>query len=201
LAQEPPFSAALELARHSRYFHLMGKFLDSFRTRLGLGRTLSDYEQRIVSNVAEHGWFCVAVGAGEDTPEFAYSVGFWETLKVPEFIIFGQPAKLTHSMLWSVFRQIRKGVATPGDGVRWSDLMEGFDCISRPVHESQMIREHFNSALWYRRHRTGDDSDLRAMQLFWPGAVGGLFPWQEGCDAFVRESQPALYLPLATGNA
>jgi hypothetical protein len=35
----------------------MGKLLDSLRTRFRFGEPLSDYEQRIVSNVAEHGWF------------------------------------------------------------------------------------------------------------------------------------------------
>jgi hypothetical protein len=178
----------------------MGKFLDFLRTRFGGGRVLSDYEKRIVSNVAEHGWFCTSVGAGEDSPPFTYTVGFWETLKVPEFIIFGLSSKLSHAILWDVFRQIRDGVATPSDGVRWSGLIEGFDCLPRTVHESQMIREHFNSALWYRRHRTGDDSALRAMQLFWPDP-GGLFPWEEGSDPEVRASQPALYLPLKTGFA
>jgi hypothetical protein len=162
---------------------------------------LTDYEERIVDNVREHGWYCVAVFGETEGSEFAYSVGFWETLRVPELIILGLPVKLMHSMLWSAFRQIKAQKILVADGVRWPDLIEGFDCISRPVHPTQVSREKFNSALWYRRYRTGLDEDLEAFQLFWPGAKDGLFPWEVGCSDLVREYQQQLYLPYETGIA
>jgi Domain of unknown function (DUF4262) len=162
---------------------------------------LDDYEQKIIDNVAEHGWHCVAVGAGDDDPSFAYSVGLWETLKTPELITFGLPLKLMHSMLWSAFRQIKSGQTSVADGVRWSNLIDGHDCISRPVHRSQIQREFFNSAMWYRRHRAGERCKINAYQLFWPGKSNGLFPWERGCADIVSESQPQLYLPRKTGLA
>jgi hypothetical protein len=162
---------------------------------------VDEYEQEIIDNVAEHGWFCVAVGSGEETPCFAYTVGFWETLKTPELIIFGLPMKLTHGMLWSAFRQIKSGKSSIEDGVRWSNLIEGFDCVSRPVHPTQIRREFFNSAMWYRRHRAGERCEIKAYQLFWPGKCNGLFPWERGCADVVSESQPQLYLPRESGLA
>lgn len=161
---------------------------------------LTDYEQRIVDNIDEHGWFCVVVTDGDDAEAFAYSVGFEQTLGSPECIVFGLPPDLMHSMLWNVFRQIRDG-ARLSNGRRWSGLLEGFDCITRPVHPSQITREHFNSALWHWGDPAERGRELTAFQLFWPGAVDGLFPWESGSSDGVRERQPLLYLPREVGLA
>ena len=163
---------------------------------------VDDYEQRIIDDVAKYGWYCVGVFDDEGVePNFAYSVGLWETLKVPELIVFGLPIELMHSMLWIAFRQIKSGKVKVTDGVRWCGLIEGFDCVSRPVHRSQIRREVFNSAMWYRRHRAGSRCRIKAYQLFWPGKSNALYPWDRGCAKIVRASQPQLYLPRKVGLA
>jgi hypothetical protein len=162
---------------------------------------LSDYEERIIANVDEHGWYCISVFGDEDGPGFSYSIGFMETLGAPEFIVFGFESKLAHRVLWEVFRQIQKGATEPFEGRRWSGLIEGYDCISRRVHSTQHVRDYFNSALWHRRHCVGSDAEFQAYQLFWPGAVQGLFPWESDCEQIVRDHQPALYLPRTVGIA
>ena len=152
----------------------------------------ADYEQNIIRTVQEHGWFCTCVLEDED-PGFAYTVGFTETLDAPEFIVFGLEPELMHAMLWSVFRQL-KGGRQVRDGDRWADLVEGHNCIVRAVHPSNIVRDYFNSAIWYH----GDPEvkgPLQAVQIVWPGAVDGLIPWQSGCARIVRDSQPPLYLP------
>ena len=162
--------------------------------------TFSDYEQKIIDSIQEHGWFCTSVVGDAPGEAFSYSVGFSETLKVPECIVFGLPVTLMHSMMWSVFDQI-KGGALLSDGARWSGLIEGFDCVSRPVHPTRITREHFNSALWYWGDPKTRGSQLQAYQIFWPGAVDGLFPWESGSADIVRERQPALYLADVVGQA
>ena len=152
--------------------------------------SLDPTDLRTIDDVANYGWHCLHVAAEGDLPGFSFSVGFWETLNAPEVIIFGLRHELTHEILWEVFRQIQAG-KTLVDGERWTGLIEGFDCISRPVHPSQ-IDEHFGVAIWYRRYRTGLD-DLRAFQMFWPGKLQGLFPWEAGCDEDVRAAQALLY--------
>ncbi len=164
--------------------------------------TVTDFEQRILDDVNEHGWFCVSVLKGGDlAPPFSYSVGFIDSLKCAEFIVFGLPVDLMHSMLWSVFRQIRDGVTIPAEGQRWSTLLQGHDCISRAVHPSQIERKYFNSALWYWWYTGRDRDSVRAFQLFWPGAEQRLFPWENGCVQEVRDLQPLLYLPCEVGLA
>ncbi len=156
-------------------------------------------DAKVIEGVAADGWFGLHVASDEQGPGFSYSVGFWESVKAPEFIIFGLPHDVCHSILWSMYRQVREGLK-PRDGLRVKGLIGGFDCVLRPVHASQR-REYFGYALWYQRQRLGNDVGLAAYQIFWPGKVQGLFPWEAGCDALVREDQPLLYLPDETGLA
>ena len=161
---------------------------------------LNDYERRLIADVESHGWFCLSVLADGTEPGFSYSVGLAQTLRSPECIIFGLPSELMHSMLGRIFDQLKAG-AVLEDGRRWSGLIEGFDCISRPVHPSRVVRKHFSSAPWYWNYPTKRDRPLAAYQIFWPGAVSGQFPWESGCDPQVRDLQPLLYLPDAVGLA
>jgi hypothetical protein len=153
---------------------------------------VSEYEAEIERNVSQHGWHCVAVGGEADSIDFAYSVGFTETLGAPELIVFGLDFELMHGMLWAAFRQIEAGKAVR-DGERWSGLLASADCILKPVDPTNIERQYFNSAIWYH----GDPERnglLQAFQIVWPGAEDGLFPWDADCDPLVRESQPPLYL-------
>ena len=155
----------------------------------------SDYENKIVSTVEEHGWFCSHVfDPDKEEPDFSYSVGFTETLNCPEFIVFGLPHELMHSMLWSIFRDIKGGI-TPYDDRVWSNLLKGFDCVIKKVHSDNIPMNYLNSARWYWNLHLGKSELLQAYQIVWPGAASGRFPWDENCPLEVIEMQPPLYLP------
>jgi hypothetical protein len=155
----------------------------------------NDYEERLVANIAEHGWFCVSVLGDASQPSFSYSVGFAETLNAPEFIVFGLPSELMHAMLWEMFRKLEGGGSIPENGDRIAGVLEGYDCLTREVHPENVVREYLNSAIW----RWGDPAlkgdPLKVRQLFWPDVTHGLFPWEGGCEPEVRAAQPLLYLP------
>lgn len=151
---------------------------------------LDEAERKIVDDVAQYGFHSVNVGDGE--PNFRYSIGFWESVGSPDLIVFGLEPKLMHNMLWEMFRQIQAGSSLSNDR-RYSGLIEGFDCIVREVHPSQ-LRSYFGFGLWYRRYKGRDPMTLAAYQVFWPGATQGLFPWESGCVEDVRDFQPLLYL-------
>lgn len=153
----------------------------------------TEYEQEILDAIEEHGWFCTAVSdlAGA-TSDFAYTVGFTRTLNLPEFIIFALPAKTAHGILWDVFRALEAG-KVPEDGLHWSGLIQGYDCVLRRVHPTQVIREHLNSAMWFWGDPAERGGSLTAWQIVWPDG-DGRFPWDAGCAQWVRDGQPALYL-------
>lgn len=156
-------------------------------------------DQKVVDDVAEHGWHCVHITADEEGPNFSFSVGWWETLGTPETIVFGLRREVHHNLLWILYQQIQNGLRI-ADGLRISGLLEGFECIARRVDLSQMS-DHFGYALWYRALRLKTSDGLEAFQIFWPGKVDGLYPWEAGCSQIVRDHQPLLYLPKETGLA
>ena len=154
----------------------------------------TDYERNIIQNIEEHGWACTCVfDPEEQNPSFAYSIGFTETLNVPEFIAFGLSTNLMQSMLWEVYRQIRDG-KTPEDGLTWNGLIANYECVSRKVHPSNIVRDYLNSAIWFWGE-TKEKGPLEAFQIVWPSNGPGLFPWDEDCSQIVRDAQPPLYLP------
>ena len=154
----------------------------------------AEYEQDILDTIEAHGWFCMGVfDPHGGAPEFAYSIGFTETLKQPEFIIFGLPGETANAILWAVFHSLKSG-RVPVDGERWPDLVEGYDCVIRRVHPTQVTREYLNSAIWYWGDPAVRGEPLTAYQIVWPDR-DGRFPWDAGCAQWVRDHQPALYIP------
>jgi len=153
---------------------------------------LNDYEKRLLQNIEEFGWQCLSVIGEEQNPSFSYSIGFTKTLDAPEFIIFGIDEQVRLDVLWNVFDALKEGRES-ADMDRWSDLIVGYDCILREVDPSNMVRDYFNSAIWYHGPPE-QNGPLRAMQIVWPDAFG-IFPWEPGCAEWVCEDQPPLYLP------
>lgn len=160
---------------------------------------LNDSDLKVIADVEQHGFHSVGVFEDDEGPGFQYSVGFGETLGSPEVIVFGLKRDVMHNMLWSMFRQIKDG-AKLSEGSKWSDLIEGHDCIARAVHPSQ-FSEYLGYCLWYDRHCRRAPLGNGVYQLFWPGRAQGLFPWERGCMNEVSERQPPLYLPRETGLA
>ena len=108
---------------------------------------LTYYEREILQNIDEDGWHSTSVvDPHGNEPTFSYSVGFTRTLACPEFIVIGLEPKLMHSMLSETFLQIRGG-KPPEEGAHWTGLLDGFHCISRVVHPTNVIRDWFNSAI------------------------------------------------------
>jgi len=155
---------------------------------------LSKYEQNILANVDEHGFFSTTVFDPDGkNPMFTYSTGFPESLDCPDFIIVGLTKEIMHNMLWEIFHQIKKG-AIPQDGMAWKGLLAGdYFCISKTVHPDNNTTDYFNSARWWYRHTGRQNADLRFYQMFWPGSQDKRFPWEEGCAQDVIDVQPMLY--------
>tara|TARA_R110002033_G_scaffold64386_11_gene115361 strand:+ start:513 stop:1013 length:501 start_codon:yes stop_codon:yes gene_type:complete len=158
-------------------------------------RALSESHQRLIDNVEQHGCQVNWVFDDKDIePDFAYSVGFRKTVDQPEVIIFGLKRKLMLSMINETLRQCQEDALQLVEGAAIADLIEGFDCIARRVHPSQIDDGYFNSSMWFHEREFGSELS-EAFQLVWPGAINGLYPWDEGCSEDVIAEQPALYEP------
>lgn len=157
-------------------------------------RSKPEWQQMVRANVEQHGWFCQHVfdPDGND-PHFAYTTGFTKTLSSPEFIIFGLNNELHHAMLWEIFHQIKKGKIV-SHGQKWEGLLGGdFVCYGFKCTHEDLFEEYALSSKWFWNDQ-GHTGDPEVYQIVWPGAQGGLFPWDQGCDPQVISSQPQLYL-------
>lgn len=160
---------------------------------------LSAFEREIVSNIEKHGCHIMAVfDPNGDKPSFAYSVGYTRTLEkigkrdCPEVIMFGLPRDVVGPAINSLLAMCAAG-QTLDDGDRLESFFGEYDAVVRIVHETQIAEEYLNSALWYHRTQMGRSLRKVAM-IFWPDQ-NGVFPWEEGCEEWVRRDQPALYEP------
>jgi hypothetical protein len=154
-------------------------------------RDLSDFERTIVANVREHGCHINFVSDPErNQPDFAYSVGFPETLGQPEVIVFGLPVEVMQFMINETFRKCQAGFRLE-DGIELDGLLDGHICVVGAVSPDYITPDYFNSAIWFRRYTTGEEMDAAA-QIIWPGVDDGLFPWDDGCADIVRNLQPCL---------
>lgn len=155
------------------------------------GKKLDVHEQKVVYDVRDYGCHITQVSEDDEGPGFSYSIGFPVTVRQPEVIVFGLRNDVMKSITNKILRQCEAGLML-GEGVPVSDLIEGFYCILRHVTDAEAIKEHFGWAAWY--HRSQNHRELvEAYQIVWPGAVDGLYPWDEGCSQIVINSQPALY--------
>jgi len=159
-------------------------------------RPLDDYEKSLLDNIEKHGWQATHVFDPDgDDPGFTYSIGFPQSLDVPDFIIFGLNQEIMHNMLWGIFRQVKAG-KTVKDGAEWQGLLAGdYTCISRKVHPDNNGSNYFNSARWWYKYTDRDIGKLEFYQMFWPGVDIKLLPWENGCHESVIVAQPLLFEP------
>jgi hypothetical protein len=154
--------------------------------------SLSEFEREIIANVDHSGCHINMVfdPEGED-PGFAYSVGFTKTAGQPEVIVFGLGNDLMGSMINGCLDQCNAGLQLT-DGTSIDGLLLNHPCVAREVHPSWFIIDYFNSAMWFHTTQLKRPFGC-AIQLVWPDATNGLFPWNEGCGELAIAYQPALY--------
>lgn len=155
--------------------------------------SFTKYENSIVDHVRDSGCHITYVFDPDgDEPAFGYSAGFPETVGQPDIIVFGLNLEVVGHMINETLRQCRSGLQL----VDWTELhglLTGHRCVARRIPSAGIDREYFNSAIWYEEQRTRGGLMASAFQIIWPGAVDGLFPWDDGCNEEVRALQPPLY--------
>lgn len=154
---------------------------------------MDSYDLRCANIIAEFGWMVQFVGAGEDEPHFAYSVGFSETLNSPEVLIFALPPEASTYYINDIGEQIREGlVLEAGKSVPMRSGRPGrtYEFAVIPILNSR-------ADLTMANRFFGGDEPLPAFQLVWPDA-NGRYPWHDdysgGPDIPIRGPIPEVYL-------
>ncbi len=145
--------------------------------------------------IRKHGWTANYVyGEGEeDHIDFAYTIAFSD-LRAPELIVFSLDPMLVNFVFWELFERAKAGrkledgfVFRPRD-----PELKGFECTLRSATKPETWSKYVFDAKGYSMHKGRGDKPP-VMQIVWPSAENGKYPWSPECPATVIESQPALY--------
>jgi hypothetical protein len=139
-------------------------------------------------SVSEHGWTMISIPTKWWqlwNPPWAYSIGLYETYKLPEVVIMGRMPELMSAMLTNIHEQLKAGERID-DGKEMDGVLIGQTCIFRLID-----KKHYKKYLPWAIDFYGA-TDFPVLQCIWPDAQGR-FPWQEGHERRVRRFQKLLF--------
>lgn len=159
----------------------------------------AEFDRKLFEGIEKYGWFVINVGIakGETGVNWSYSLGFQKTLGQPEIIVTGLRNQVAHHMIGEVYGSLKAGHVLQ-DGDEWTEPLEGYTCVSRKVHPTNLVRDWFGYGLWYWQQHLKRTEPYEVYQLFWPGVQDKLLPWQDGVHQDVIDAQPRL--DLAAGE-
>jgi hypothetical protein len=138
---------------------------------------LNEHEQWMVANVEEHGCAIISVfDPDHEIPDFAYSIGFPESLEQGDVLISGLDLDMMKRLINDAYALCRDGFRL-ADFARTSELFSSVDCVVREIAKEHLRGEYMTSALWYAESIQGEPFKS-AYQLVWPDKAG-LFPWED----------------------
>ena len=126
-------------------------------------------EKAVLADIDTYGWHGLWIREDAAGPQFTYSIGFHHTLGAPEVIVVGIRHELAHSMLWEAYHRARRG-ETLAPGRFYDGFLDGHAVTFVEV-TGDARREYFGFAQWYYK------GDFPALQLVWPSASDGRWPW------------------------
>lgn len=154
---------------------------------------LEAHDSSLLKKIKKYGWTATYVYGedDEDHQDFAYTRGFSD-FGAPELIVFNLDPQLVNGLFWQYFEYQRSGRELVDGLVFRIPEMDGFECTLRKAVQPQTWEQHVFDAICYSRmHGRSDRPDV--MQIVWPSAATGQYPWSPGCPETVITSQPALY--------
>ena len=142
--------------------------------------------QKVFDDVAKFGWHVVAIvpSKGESGPEFAFTVGLYQTYQHPELVVFGLPMKVAHGIFTTCVERIEAGQAFADGQVR-SDVLNGYDATFLAVQQS-FYPDYLGSAIGFY-----EGTHFPVLQLVWPDR-GNHFPWEPTADPACANDQIVL---------
>ena len=154
---------------------------------------LEQVRSAILGNIDQHGWHIA--GVNEDTrngfPQYAYTVGFGDTLNHAEVIVIGLSHESAGMLLNAVGERIRQHGQLEID-TRYTDLLSNGLGLSFVEAAEDRARDLMRLANWYYEAASRQtDTRYRVLQLVWPDS-DGLLPWEPGYDTRFNDLQPVL---------
>lgn len=142
-------------------------------------------DQKVLDDVAQHGWHVMNVLELSDSPGWAYSIGLHHNFDHPEVVVFGLNSDLMHSIINSVGEDVRSGKRFE-DGQQYPELIEAYSCTFKTVNVVWYY-PFLGYANWFYK-----GTDYPVLQCIWPDKKS-LYPWQPGFNPDWQSAQPLLF--------
>ncbi len=107
----------------------------------------NDSDRDIIGSVTEYGWSALGIGptSSEESPPFAYTVGLWHTMRLPELAIYGvNDITMMQRALNAVAKQAQEGRVLQV-GETFADVLALPDVddyrVKLSPHRPQLVRQ------------------------------------------------------------
>jgi hypothetical protein len=150
---------------------------------------MDEADKKLLATIEQHDCAVLCIEADDDGPSVAFSVGLFQRFQQPEILISGLPTPSGQKIINACRDRLREG-HTFRPGFSYGPFVEGRRIAMRVLHADH-YEGYLGTARWLY-----DGDEFPCLQAFWPDAQGR-FPWDDGCDASVSESQPRLDHPWA----
>lgn len=141
-------------------------------------------EERIISDVKEHGFHIGYISGDSYLPGFAYTIGLYHTYEHPEIICFALKPEAMGVILNHAADLIKKG-----QRLRTNQLYQGF-LEGYQVQFLAVQKEHYPDYLGYAGWFY-QDWNFPVLQLLWPDKQHR-FPWEADFNPNWKFKQPLL---------
>lgn len=145
-----------------------------------------DHVDKIAWVIETNGWCAEPVAPRDDppTPGYTYTIGFEESFRHPEVVIFGLQPVAARGLIEMLAMHIDAGGVIP-DGMFVGFLDDDLPAALLPVD----MEEHaglFETATAFYLH-----DNYRVCQFVWPDRNAKM-PWDEGYEDRLRLAQPVI---------
>ena len=158
--------------------------------RLSHWRTIDHKEsfERTLANIEQYGWDAMLV-TGESWSRFAYTVGAYDALGVPELIVVGLTEKTAHIALQLAIAALQSGV----------DLTKGThpNIVGEIGIEARPVSREWYEHVIYRTNWYYSGDEVPVLQIVYPD-LDGHFQWEDGFNDYFL--QPLLSPGTSQGH-
>jgi len=180
---------------------MTARYIDSLRNQRISGFQWQDPEdesdRKMFRDILEYGFQVIGVDAGQDSPDFAYSVGLYLNFLHPEILIMGMSSVACFEAISQIAREAAAGkVASVGD--TRSDLFEVQRSVRFVPVDKARYYDYLGYAAWFYRSLFYLPPKLECkfpvLQVLWPDR-NLVYPDDPRCDENVCRVQTLVPMP------
>ncbi|MEU5565063.1 DUF4262 domain-containing protein [Micromonospora musae] len=146
---------------------------------------LHPMELTTIGHVQQHGWSVKMIPEDDEGPGWAYTVGLWHSLRMPELAMFGLDVGLSKACLNDLGTKATNGAVLEAEQVR-DDAIERYPVYLKSI-DYRWYKAFFGRAIaFYRR------PPIPFLQVVWPDRQGR-FHWDRESDEQLDQRQPQLW--------